>query len=537
MSDSKKLPQVFKFVNKDANSGSLSNNRNANDGGLEVNRHVQRVRQLRKDARLIQETDSTKRLIGWHKAAPTAYRGTKQCPRCRLKHEGQGCPPKSIDPPIGSPADPFESLVLPIDTKIHRILQYYVSLRQPRGSTADSNIAGFTLLDKHDEQLSLKIVKTSLSSPTDLQIIALLAGVACRMKFFNGVSLAPRDYPENYTVKAIQTFRKYIDAGQPITDQVVLAMHNLSMAEYSCKNFAGAKLYWKMTREMVILLGGFAKFEPYVAWLCLSADYMIAASTFTLPELDFIRSPKLSGLDVSRPISVDGSADSLMRLQILVRDSISLTQVIGYIHDLPPPASTGVKGLIMANRTLAYRLITMPLQHQPFTAASSKNAPTSAEEFNAMVLGDAMIARARRLALVVWLWHTSLGFLTYPADHGQDVSSLMAQHVVEISDRLQLAEKKLAGSGWSIREDLVLWLCLLGCIVSISNGTNFMTLRLGEAADRINIQSEKELEGSLRGYLSLHKIPGFSMRNSLLLIDSSRTKLQHGSLTVQEPPK
>lgn len=61
------------------------------------------------------------------------------------------------------------------------------------------------------------------------------------------------------------------------------------MTEYSCNNFAGATLYWSMTREMVIYLGGFARFEPYTACLCLSADYLIAASNFTLPELDYIK--------------------------------------------------------------------------------------------------------------------------------------------------------------------------------------------------------------------------------------------------------
>jgi len=144
--------------------------------------------------------------------------------------------------------------------------------------------------------------------------------------------------------------------------------------------------------------GGFAKFEPYIAWLCLSTDFMIAASTFTLPELDFVKFPKLSGLDVSRAVDADGPAYSLMRLQILVRDSISLSQVIGDIYDLQPPASTGVKGLIMANRTLVYRLIMMPLKYQPLAAAVPNNALTSVGELDLIVIGDAKVARARHLA-------------------------------------------------------------------------------------------------------------------------------------------
>jgi len=64
MPDFERVPQIFQFIDKDARSGSLTNNKNTKDGGLQVNRHVQRVRQLRKQAQLIQETNTTKRLVG-----------------------------------------------------------------------------------------------------------------------------------------------------------------------------------------------------------------------------------------------------------------------------------------------------------------------------------------------------------------------------------------------------------------------------------------------------------------------------------------
>lgn len=129
--DFERVTQIFQFVNKDAKPGSIANNKNTKDGGLQVNRHVQRVRQLRKQAQLIPETNTTKRLVGWRKAVPErssgisdskeiASRSSKKCPRYRFNHDGQSCPRQSIDAPIGSPVDPFKSLVLAIDTKIHR---------------------------------------------------------------------------------------------------------------------------------------------------------------------------------------------------------------------------------------------------------------------------------------------------------------------------------------------------------------------------------------------------------------------------------
>jgi hypothetical protein len=111
-----------------------------------------------------------------------------------------------------------------------------------------------------------------------------------------------------------------------------------------------------------------------------------------------------------------------------------------------------------------------------------------------------MVARSRHLALVVWLWHTSLGFLSYPADHRPDIASLMTEHVIEIGDRSRFAERKLAGSGWTFRDNLVLWLCLLCSLVSTTEGLDILTTRLAKAADKLNVRDEEELERALKGH-------------------------------------
>lgn len=200
MPDPSRGPRVFKFVNKDTKSAARPPARPGQAGEYEINRHVQRVRQLERQTKLVRETSSTKKLVGWQRASSERGRGTghndadfrlpvTSCQFCLTPHPGIQCPSRSVDAPIGSASDPFESLTLPIDIKIHRILQYYITLREPRGSTVDSNIAGFSPLGKQDEQLSLRVVKLSLSSPNDLHAIALLAGMACRMKFVRAHSL------------------------------------------------------------------------------------------------------------------------------------------------------------------------------------------------------------------------------------------------------------------------------------------------------------------------------------------------------------
>lgn len=346
---------------------------------------------------------------------------------------------------------------------------------------------------------------------------------------FNGVSLAPRDYPENYTVRAIQAFRKYIDDGEPITDQVVFAMHNLSMAEYACGNFAGAKLYWKMTREMVLHLGGFAKFEPYIAWLCLSADYLIAASTFTLPELDFIRYPKLSGLDITnvtekakaKTTAFDGSTYCQPRLQVLISDAVSLAQVIGYIQNLSDPAVLGVKKLVMANRTAVYRLITMPLKQQTLASSPSIDGALSVKSLDSVVLADAVVARARHLGLVIWLWYSSLSLLpilNLPQSLAGE-PSLIAEHVIEMQTSLQLAERILADSRWTVRGDLLLWLCsLISLISSTLEGNDFFVPKFVRTIKQLDIHSERQLETALKVYPPLSSVDENSISKLYRLI-------------------
>ena len=191
-----------------------------------------------------------------------------------------------------------------------------------------------------------------------------------------------------------------------------------------------------MTREMVIYLGGFARFEPYIAWLCLSADCLIAASTFTLPEPSFIQYPKLSGLSGSNAAekarintaALDGSPYCQPRLQVLITDAISLTQVIGNIHEIPEPAVSGVKRMVMVNRTAIHRLITMPLKRQGPASSPTANGNITWKSLDSVILADAMVARARHLGLVIWLWHSTLGLMPTPGLPAslKDVPSLMA---------------------------------------------------------------------------------------------------------------
>jgi hypothetical protein len=189
MPESEPPPKIFTFVNKNAQSPSLTNEKAVHTGVFKIHSHVQRVRQLKKQTQLRRETSSVKKLVGWQKALDeqdggfTSRSPSKHCRLCRLGRCGHRCPSTSIDLPIGSASDPFRSLGNSITTKNHQVLQYYITLRQPRGSNPDSHIAAFTPLGEHDQHLSMDIIKTILSSRSDLPLNALLAGMASRMKF------------------------------------------------------------------------------------------------------------------------------------------------------------------------------------------------------------------------------------------------------------------------------------------------------------------------------------------------------------------
>jgi hypothetical protein len=139
---------------------------------------------------------------------------------------------------------------------------------------------------------------------------------------------------------------------------------------------------------MVVHLGRFEKFEPYVAWLCISADYMVAASTFKLPELDFITFPKLSGAvvpttaenaDAMTATPNKGSARRQPRLQDFTADTVSLAQIIGHIQEFLEPGVFDVKNLVMYSRSAIYRLLTVQLTREvPISPSTSATVSTGA---------------------------------------------------------------------------------------------------------------------------------------------------------------
>jgi hypothetical protein len=335
-------------------------------------------------------------------------------------------------------------------------------------------------------------------------------------------------------VKAIRAFRKHIDAGEPINDQVVFALRNLSMAEYS-NNSAGASLYWRMVRSMVVHLGGFEKFDPYVAWLCISADYLVAASTFTLPELDFITFPKLSGAvvptaaenDDAMPVTFKGSACRQPRLQDFIADTVSLTQIIGHIKKFPEPAVFGVKNLVISSRSAIYRLLTMQLTREVTTSSPSTNAAASTGTLDRVKLAYTTLARIRHLGFVVWLWNSSLGLVSISSlpESLRDTPFLQPEHILRLKTKIQLADKNLLNSGWALHEDLVLWVCsLISLVPAVSDDMEFFVVRLVRAAKLLEIRSPKQLQAALDVFPPLGSIKDYSATKLYELINAANTK-------------
>jgi hypothetical protein len=402
-----------------------------------------------------------------------------------------------------------------MNARNQRIVQYFATAWIPSSSQVGSNLCGFTIMGPQDNQLSVDILNGSL--PAKVHISALLAASACRMKHISGLSFERDDVPELHTLKAIQALRKFVQANEPITDRVILDLFFLSLAEFYNKNHVGSKVHYQIMKQFVINLGGFAKLEPFIAWFVLSADYLLAASTVTAPVFDFTREPRLLGIKLLT--TADKVEMAILRsilhleprMQNLIKDNISLAQVVAHLHQLPQFALSRVTQLVEQNGTIVYRLITMPLK--------VCGNQTPAQLLQARI-ADRLVSRSRHLAFVMWMWYSALGIT-------DDISTLdltqatrlMSSYTAEMRASLDYAGQILPATACTVRNDLLLWLHALGMLISpIEQDVSFHISGFVRTAVAMKICSYDQLESVLSSYLPLEQIPDYSLNSCYNLL-------------------
>lgn len=301
------------FVNKTADSKSLSNSKADTDNVREINQHVQRSRDLTKE-RLKKRRLSRSRLpLGWitrntpgQSLSPVLRPPFSPDDAVTDQDVADDEPTPDVSTATHSPAvqfflenspstlsllspqvvamEPFGQFKVSMNAEKHRILQYFVVKFFPTVTRLD--IVAF--IGDPTARLAnpaIQVIRNSLSD--ELHILSLLTAASARMKYVEQYHFARHDLPERLADAAIRLLRRYLAQGRPVTQQLIQSILYLWALESYRRNWEGVAMHGNMTMYLCnTFFGGFRNLDPYLRRMLWVADRYQAAATARPPLVE-----------------------------------------------------------------------------------------------------------------------------------------------------------------------------------------------------------------------------------------------------------
>ncbi|RVX69911.1 hypothetical protein B0A52_05746 [Exophiala mesophila] len=301
------------FVNKTADSKSLSNSKADTDNVREINQHVQRSRDLIKE-RLKKRRLSRSRLpLGWitsnaasHPLSPALrsawvtddavtdqdvadneersdISAADHSPAVQFFLENSPSTLSLLSPKVVA-MEPFGQFKVSMNAEKHRILQYFVVKFFPTVTRLD--IVAFIGDPKARlANPAIQVIRNSLSD--ELHILSLLTAASARMKYVEQYHFARHDLPERLADAAIRLLRRYLAEGRPVTQQLIQSILYLWALESYRRNWDGVAMHGNMTMYLCnTYFGGFRNLDPYLRRMLWVADRYQAAATARPPLVE-----------------------------------------------------------------------------------------------------------------------------------------------------------------------------------------------------------------------------------------------------------
>ena len=395
--------------------------------------------------------------------------------------------------PKPSPQVSIDSLCSPaatLSTDQKIVIRYISSVWLPEASRVqpDRFFGSFSLVWPGDDQYANVFLSAAFQTSDARSIYALLAAAARKMMLGGKLHHHEAVIADLFSLKAVQALRGSLSRQDPFSDQLVLDLTFLVLAELYARpphRIAGVDTYWEMMRRYITSIGGMCKMRPVVVYFVTSIDALCSFTGVTLPKLDVRQDHQLLGLHPTNNSSVtsDNKQDTIeadiktalarldLRSQIINETVHMLTQLISAIQTLPHSAVTGFRAYLGRCLPQAVTSITSPLcPHFPQTSLSLLSLTDKA---SIMTAADTAHSFARLYANVMWWRYTATTVCFLPSPSGStDQSSLplpppsvvqtavsQAWHLVDqVHDLLQ-------GEMLYTPSDMSLWIGVLGCHV------------------------------------------------------------------------
>ena len=502
------------WINKDANSKSLSNN--VSSGQRQIYSHVQRWSRGTKRHALAKNT-RTGGVIGQSNTSqekstdsgpplqPTKvglkeiYGSVTESTRLSNKSGVQEdfLLSNSIIRPIcfkGNAVDPFDTAATKIDFQAHKILQYYINVLYP--ATWLAELRGAQSEDKHNQAVTL--VKNCISN--ELHMFSILAATASRMENYEHNKI--QGGCAFLIQRAMIALQRYLKSNSYVDSQVIYDVFNLFCAEAYRWNIDAALVHLQAVQTLVKLLGGSHKLDRGIMETIIIGDMFLAAELLAPPILILDWDPgkaseqafSLEGVKCS--ISVADQGQALLyssqapivarRLRTVIEDMIECVQLTDYAWTDRESQPSISRWLFVRNLAIRHRLLSMKF----------KNVATE----------------ALRIALIMWIMIVMTSF-------GARRSAKVM--VTRLKENLLKTE----GIDWNEHYGLLVWVFLIGAIAAEgTSAENWFLAHFAKICQYRRISGETQLCELCKSFFYVDTIQRPSLRNLVKRLSSAELR-------------
>lgn len=398
------LPDQFLFVNKSANSKSLSHS--YHDERFDIQSHVQS--RQKKETKAPTKNATTNSALNLTHRRTKCGKATSQFtytesfsgpldtatlnPHRSSSHSfsiqedrAQNQQKKIVSKPskFATSGDPFDCTSVCLDPATHRLLRYPFttfiesvfhaeSLCLASGDRPGSSKKSF----RHQRAVAERLNRCVQD---ELVLYATLSYSSSCIRWSTGEQQTEKP-PEYYMLKAIELLRSRLERLEFVDGWLIVAMYALSVTELWAENSKTAVFHLKALRYCIERKGGMRSLEPYVMESLILSDKYAALLNETAPMLPFDWDPgplpdeKAQKLSQKLDVATSGIGTGFLRspdqdglnpdLLFIISD---IVQCVQFAATVPIASDQDEQWLFLRHSAFMYRLLGMDLSAQPFS--------------------------------------------------------------------------------------------------------------------------------------------------------------------------
>ena len=380
----------------------------------------------------------------------------------------------------------------------------------------------FTRFWPGDDHVSFQVVQGALQAPDAVSLYALLAASSQRMRYINHINIGDQ-VPDRFMLQAVRALRHRVaDSTAILTQRLVLDLSWLVLYELFNSTTKRNALFWHMMQDAIAYLGGLQNLETFTALTAISCDYLKAVAILEPCAIDPYDKPRLVGLgsndeeqgikseDEEQVATVLNQLDS--RVRLAAQEAHAYDRMLQTVQVLPASALRTVSATVSREAMSVYNFPFNPTRDEKPTDSNEALFPIEAIDGGRNASGeeeltiDTIPVLCRHKAVRIWAYFSVVAAsqrhvaqeTDYPAI-GTETQLQPPMSILEdlsyLSQNLWKVPRLLAGIGWAIRKDFMLWMSAVGLLASLTQDGRFTFVDVFQRqATTMGIKSKSKME-------------------------------------------